>query len=159
WMMHSGIIAAIAVMLARYAGYFVPLSEHGIRWVAIAVIATLSLINCLGVKPGSTLQLILTSAKVAAVTLMVVILLGMGGLAHRALLSPSSAGAISANNYGLAVAAGLFAYGGWHMVTYAAGETRNADLVIPRALVIGIAVVTAIYMLVNAAYIYVLPLS
>jgi APA family basic amino acid/polyamine antiporter len=45
------------------------------------------------------------------------------------------------------------------MVTYAAGETRNAELVIPRALVIGTAVVTAIYMLVNAAYIYVLPVS
>lgn len=159
WVMHSGIVAAIAVVLARYAGYFLPLSEYGIRWFAIAVIAALSLVNCLGVKPGSTLQLILTSVKLAAVTLMVVILLGRGGPAHRALLSASPASAISIRNYGLAVAAGLFAYGGWHMVTYAAGETRNAEQVIPRALVIGMAVVTAIYMLVNAAYTYVLPLS
>lgn len=159
WVMHSGIVAAIAVMLARYVAYFVPLSENGIRVVAIVVIAALSAVNCLGVKAGSTLQLILTSAKVAAVSLMVVLLFGLGGPAHQALLSPYESSATSLAAYGLAIGAGLFAYGGWHMVTYAAGETRDPARTIPRALVIGMVVVTAIYMLVNAAYIYVLPLS
>jgi APA family basic amino acid/polyamine antiporter len=66
---------------------------------------------------------------------------------------------ISFSAYGLAIAAGLFAFGGWHMVTYAAGETRDPERTIPRALVLGTLVVTACYILLNAAYLYVLPLS
>src|SRR5215475_14722735 len=50
WSVHSGIIAAIAVVLARYVAYFVPIGENGIRGVAIVSILVLSLINYLGVK-------------------------------------------------------------------------------------------------------------
>jgi APA family basic amino acid/polyamine antiporter len=53
----------------------------------------------------------------------------------------------------------LFAYGGWHMVTYAAGETRDAERTIPRALMIGVFVVTACYLALNAAYVHVLPIE
>jgi basic amino acid/polyamine antiporter, APA family len=158
WVMHSGIIAAIAVMMARYAGYFVPLSENGIRAVAMAGIVLLSLVNYLGVKPGSTLQLIVTSAKLAAIALMLGLLFGFGGAAHRALPPAVAAPSIPLSAYGLAIAGGLFAFGGWHMVSYAAGETLDADRTIPRALLAGTLVVTAVYMLMNAAYLYVLPL-
>jgi APA family basic amino acid/polyamine antiporter len=65
----------------------------------------------------------------------------------------------SANGFVLAVAAGLFAYGGWHMVTYTAGETIDAARVIPRALLIGTLVVTACYAGLNAIYLKVLPLE
>ena len=57
WSIHSGIIAAIAVILARYVGYFAPLGETSIRAVAMGVILALSAINYLGVRPGSVLQL------------------------------------------------------------------------------------------------------
>jgi APA family basic amino acid/polyamine antiporter len=62
-------------------------------------------------------------------------------------------------SFGLAVAAGLFAFGGWHMSTYAAGETRDPERTIPRALILGVLTVTACYMLLNAAYLYVMPRS
>jgi len=160
WSVHSGIIAAIAVILGRYAGYFVPLGENGVRGVAIAAILVLSLINYLGVKPGSTVQVVLTAVKLAAIVVLVVLLFGFGGPAHRARPEASApAQPISPADYGLAVAAGLFAFGGWHMVSYAAGETRNPERVIPRALLAGTLTVTAAYMLLNAAYLYVLPLS
>src|SRR5215813_1887395 len=74
WVMHSGIVAAIAVITARYAGFFVPLTGNGLRAVAMGVILALSVVNCLGVKPGSALQLVLTSAKLVAVALMLVLL-------------------------------------------------------------------------------------
>src|SRR5438034_11484773 len=67
WSMHSGIIAAIAVVFARYVGYFVPLGDTGIRLVAIGAILVLSGINYLGVKQGSTLQTIFTLGKVFAI--------------------------------------------------------------------------------------------
>ena len=170
WSMHSGIIAAIAVVLARYVGYFVPLSEWGTRGVAMAAIVLLSAVNYLGVKPGSTLQVALTAVKVAAVVVLVVLLFWFGGPVHQSVgqqsavqpasaVAPASAPAISLSTYALAIGAGLFAFGGWHMVTYAAGETRDPQRTLPRALVVGTAVVTVCYVLLNSAYLYVMPLS
>src|SRR6266550_7442618 len=83
WSMHSGIIAAIAVVFARYVGYFVPLGDTGIRLVAIGAILVLSGINYLGVKQGSTLQTIFTLGKVIAIVsiLVLVVVLGSAGMA------------------------------------------------------------------------------
>lgn len=160
WSIHSGIIAAIAVILARYLAYFVPLGETSVRACAIAAILLLSGINCLGVKLGSTVQLLLTVAKLAATGLVVVLLCWFGGTAHRALPAQNApVAAVALSSYGLAVAAGLFAFGGWHMVTYAAGETSNPERTIPRALLTGTLIVTVCYMLLNAGYLYVLPLG
>lgn len=160
WSMHSGIIAAIAVILARYVAYFVPLGEGAIRALAIGAILLLSGINYLGVKPGSAVQLALTGAKLAAILLMGFLFFWFGGQAHRALPADSPAAErVSLGAYGLAVAAGLFAFGGWHMVTYAAGETRSPERTIPRALLAGTLIVTACYLLLNAGYHYVLPLG
>jgi basic amino acid/polyamine antiporter, APA family len=159
WTMHSGIIAAIAVMLARYVAYFVPLGEIGIRVVAAAAVLLLSAINYLGVKPGSIVQLVLTVIKLSALAGMVVLLFAFGGRAHHALPPViHDDKTISLSAYGLAIAAGLFAYGGWHMVTYAAGETHSPERTIPRALLGGTLTVTAAFMAANGAYLYVLPL-
>jgi APA family basic amino acid/polyamine antiporter len=159
WSVHSGIIAAIAVVLARYVAYFVPLSEPATRLLAIAAILLLSAINYLGVKLGGAVQLALTIAKVAAVVLLVVLLFWFGGGAHRSLPVEVSTHEFSLIAFGLAVAAGLFSFGGWHMVTYAAGETHDPERTLPRALLAGTLIVTFCYMLLNAAYHYVLPLS
>src|SRR5881397_2490571 len=67
WSMHSGIIAAIAMVFARYVAYFAPLGEWGVRVVAIAAIAGLSAVNYLSVALGSGLQTTLTIVKVLAV--------------------------------------------------------------------------------------------
>jgi len=162
WSMHSGIIAAIAVIMARYAGYFVPLSETRIRVVAMAAVLGLSFVNYLGVKASGTLQVTLTAAKVAAIAAMVVLLFAFGAPAHSAGGTQADAvldANVSLANAGLAIAAGLFAFGGWHMVTYSAGETRVPERTLPRALLIGTLIVTACYMLLNAAYQYVLTPS
>lgn len=157
WSMHSGIIAAIAVIMARYAGYFVPLSETDIRIVAIAAVVLLSFVNFLGVKPGGTVQVVLTVAKVAAIGALAVLLFMFGAPAHREVASQSPlTPAVALRNIGLAIAAGLFAFGGWHMATYTAGETRSPERTLPRALIIGTLIVTACYMLLNAAYQFVL---
>jgi basic amino acid/polyamine antiporter, APA family len=160
WSMHSGIIAAIAVVLARYVAFFVPLGEWGIRCVAIAAVLMLSFVNYLGIKPGSLVQVTLTAVKLGALMVLVIILFAFGGPAHREIIAQAEApGAFSNSAFLLAVGAGLFAYGGWHMVTYAAGETRDAKSTLPRALMAGTAMVTACYILVNGGYIYVLSLT
>jgi APA family basic amino acid/polyamine antiporter len=159
WSMHSGILAAIAVVLGRYAGYFIRLNEWGTRAVAIAAVLLLSLVNYLGVKPGSALQVALTAAKVVAIVGLAIALFLFGGPAHRAVAEQAAVSRAGIGNYLLAIGAGLFAYGGWHMVTYAAGETRDARRTVPRALVAGTAAVTACYMLANGAYLYVMPVN
>lgn len=158
WTMHSGIIAATTVVFARYAGYFTRLDDTGVRWVAIGAILVLSAINYVGVRQGSAVQAALTAAKVAAVALILVLAFALGS---GAALTQRAAPAIlpSIRSFSLALGAGLFAFGGWHMVTYAAGETKDARKTIPRALLIGTLTVTACYLGLNAAYLYVLPLN
>ena len=64
WSMHTGIIAAIAMVCARYIGFFVPLGDTGVRLVAIGVILALSAINYVGVRHGTALQTAFTVVKV-----------------------------------------------------------------------------------------------
>jgi APA family basic amino acid/polyamine antiporter len=162
WTMHSGIIAAIAMGFARYLGQLVPLNDVGTRVAAIAVIALLSAVNMLGVRQGSLLQTIFTAAKLLAIVAILAVgfLLG-GGDPSAALRSEplTQLGGVSLHHFGLAMVAGLFAFGGWHMVTYSAGETVNPQRTIPRALVIGTLLVTACYIALNAVYLFVLPLD
>ncbi len=159
WTMHSGILAAIATVFARYAGVFVPLNDVTTRAVAIAAIIVLSAINFLGVKFGSRVQAGFTLVKVIAV----VTIIAIGFLFY-----PGAAPAIEPQvveqpvglaNFFLAVGAGLFAYGGWHMVTYTAEETLNPTRTIPRSLMIGVAVVTLCYIGLNLVYTLNLPMQ
>ena len=154
WSMHSGIIAAIAVVFGRYVTALVPMGTAGVQVAAIAAILVLTAINCLGVRPGSAVQTGLTVLKVVAVLALLTLLLG----SSRARIP--AAGEVPAFNAFLrAVGAGLFAFGGWHMVTYAADETRDPSRTIPRALMLGTAVVVAAYLGLSAAYLMVLPLD
>jgi APA family basic amino acid/polyamine antiporter len=159
WSMHSGIIAALAVIFARYAGYFVPLSPAGTRVVALSAILALSAINYAGVRYGSRLQTAFTIGKVAAVALMVAVAFVVGARLPAHFVPSASGAGVSVRGLASAVVAALFAFGGWHMVTYAAGETVAPSRTIPRALIIGTAIVTACYLALNAAYLFVLPLD
>jgi APA family basic amino acid/polyamine antiporter len=157
WSMHSGIIAAIAVIFARYLAYFVPLSPAGQRGAAIAAILALSAINYVGVRPGSRLQAAFTFGKLLAILSMVALGFLLGS--HLPHFVGGSTTPDLLRQFPRAVAAGLFAFGGWHMVTYVAGETVEARRTIPAALMIGTGIVTACYVALNAAYLYVLPLE
>jgi basic amino acid/polyamine antiporter, APA family len=154
WSMHSGIIAAIAMVFGRYFATIVPLGDWGIRLVAVAGILVLSVINYFGVRPGSAVQTTLTILKIAAIGILLMLLFGAGSPAM-----PASQGAIEPRAFLRALVAGLFAFGGWHMVTYAAEETRSPERTIPCALMIGTATVVVIYLALNSAYLLVLPLS
>ena len=160
WTMHSGIIAAIATVFARYLGQFIELGETGTRAAAVGAIVALSAVNYVGVRHGSALQTFFTAIKVGAVVLIVVL-----GVVFVARHEPAAAGTAAPDptfgfgSFVSALIAGLFAYGGWHMVTYAADETRDPTRTIPRALMIGMLVVTVAYIAINAAYLAVLPLA
>jgi amino acid transporter len=157
WTMHTGIIAVIATVFARYATFFFPTGDFGARAIAVAAVVALTAINYVGVKQGSVVQTTLTLLKVAAIVLIIAVAFALG---PRVPVAPGQAAtasaALSLSSFPPAIVAGLFAFGGWHMVTYAAEETRAPERTIPRALVAGVLLVTACYIALNAAYFHVL---
>jgi len=156
WSMHSGIIAASAVIFGRYVDYFVPLGDTGIRAVAIAAIMVISAVNYFGVRQGGALQAAVTGAKLLAIAVLLALFLFSPG-GHPASAATDATDLPGLRSFVLALSAGLFTYGGWHMVTYSAGETRDPERTIPRALMIGTLLVTVCYFALNAAYMSVLP--
>jgi basic amino acid/polyamine antiporter, APA family len=157
--MHSGIIAAVATVFARYLGYFVPLSPAGSKAVAVGVILLLSAINLIGVRQASRVQTVFTAAKMLAIVLIVVMGFLLGGRVSEHFVGSATATGESLGGFLRAMVAGLFTYGGWHMVTYSSEETVDPRRTIPRALLIGTIVVTLAYMAMNAVYLYVMPLD
>jgi APA family basic amino acid/polyamine antiporter len=151
----------MATVFARYTGYFVPLGDRGTRAVAVAVILAISALNYAGVRRGSTVQTVFTFGKLIAVAIVVVVgfAVGAGLPVHFQQGAAEAHAAVSPHNFLLAVIAGLFAFGGWHVVTYTAEETIDPGRTIPRALAIGIVIVTTCYIALNTVYFYILPLD
>jgi APA family basic amino acid/polyamine antiporter len=156
------------MVFARYAGVFVPLDDGGMRAVAVAAILVNSAINYTGVKRSSALQTSITVTKVLAVALIVVVGFALGSqlpphgppsMNDSAWRLARSAMPFAISEFLLAVVAGLFAFGGWHVVTYTAEETVTPERTIPRALGIAIAIVTAAYVALNGVYFYILPID
>ncbi|MFC1783922.1 APC family permease [Planctomycetota bacterium] len=161
WSMHSGIIAALAFIFGRYTCYFLDTENtYVIKSIAISVIIVLSGINYLGVKQGSTLQTLFTAGKIIAILFIIVLGFSLGAKVpeHFDAIGLEDK-TVTLKGFFLAWAAGLFAYGGWHMVTYNSEETINPRKTIPRALILGTLIVTACYIAMNAVYMYVLPLD
>jgi basic amino acid/polyamine antiporter, APA family len=157
WSVHTGIAAAIATVFARYTAFFIPMGDTALRGIAVAAILVLSAINYVGVAFGSRVQTAITAVKVAAVVGIIV----AGLVIEPSAVAPSTAvsSVFSIGDFLLAVGAGLFAFGGWHMVTYTAEETKDPERTIPRSLVLGTLIVTACYVGLNAIYLSVLPID
>jgi len=146
-------ISAVAVGFATYLGYFVPLSTLGINSVAIISIVALTMINCLGVKSGAIVQNVLTLIKIGTLAIVAVLGIFYGSISN---FASGSLGEIPLENmagpFGLALVAVLWAYDGWIQTTFVAGEIKEPQKNIPRALIISTVLVIVIYVTVNLAY-------
>lgn len=147
-------------------GTFYPLDNLGVKLVTIAAIGTLTLVNFRGVHLGGGVQVVLTTLKVAAI--LVLVALGLAALAQGlGLPHGNTSGSLAApqsswellSAFAAALAGAFWAYDGWNNVTYVAGEIRSAERTLPRALVVGMLAVTAIYLLVNVSYVSALPIE
>ena len=154
--MATGAIAAVAVTFARYLAVLLALPDAAILPVAIAAITILSTVNYVGVKPGAVTQNIFTLLKLAALALLI----GAGLILKMPLHAVSSSAVAAPPHLVLAVGAALvpvmFAIGGWQQSNFIAEEMIDAERNLPRALVIGVTVVVAVYLLANVTYLRVL---
>ena len=148
----TGAIAAVAVTFAGYLGALLALPQAWTQPVAIAAIVLLSTINYVGVKPGAVTQNVFTLLKLAALAGLI----GAGLLLLGHPVPGTSAAPQAPSNVVLAVGASLvpvlFAYGGWQQSNFIAEEMIDAERNLPRALVIGVTIVVAVYVLANITY-------
>jgi len=145
----TGGMAAVAVTFARY---FLEITHLAISDVAVsaAALALLTIINCFGVRAGSNLQGALMILKIAAIAALVAagFLIARPAVAPSTLLDrPMSMDLIVA--FGAAMTPVLFAYGGWQTTSFVAGEMRDSRRDLPRALVVGVVGVIALYVAVT----------
>lgn len=148
----SGATAAVSTAFGIYLGQLVNLSALQVKLAAIGVIAVLTVVNCLGVKFGKRIQNVFATCKLAGIGLMSVLLFSRANLMQmRESLFPSEAHT-TITGFGVAVVAALWAYYGWHETSYNAGEFRNPQRDLPKAMVFGTLIVSATYLLANIAY-------
>jgi APA family basic amino acid/polyamine antiporter len=146
----SGAIAAIAV---TFADYTLALTGWPRRFglpVAVAAIVLVSGVNYLGVRPAAVVQNVLTLLKLLALATLVAVSLG-AALPHEAVPSRGAPAAL-----GGALVPVLFTYGGWQQTNFVAEEMVHPERDLPRALLLGVAIVVATYLLANLAYLQVL---
>lgn len=160
--MDPGITAALAVGLASYVGYLAPLSPNGMKAVAIGAILAVTAVNVVGVRFGARLMQWLTAFKLGALALMAVLAfsLGAGSWSHFVPLVAQRPGSVALPGaLAPALVGAFFAFGGWWEIGKLAGEARDPARTVPRALVYGVAIVTVIYIVTSAVFVYLVPLE
>jgi amino acid transporter len=134
-----------------------PANAGLVHYVAAAAIALTAALNYYGVRWSALVLNLTTAAKYGALLLLVVLafFVGRGDVAHFGV----PAGPLTPGLFGLALVSVLWAYDGWGDLSFVGGEVKDPERNLPRALVVGTAAIIAIYLLVNAAYLYLLPLD
>jgi APA family basic amino acid/polyamine antiporter len=148
----TGAIAAVAVTFATYAASLLNMGPAARVPLAVGAIVLLSTVNYFGVKPGAVTQNVLTLLKLAALAVLIV----AGLLLPHPALSAGWTAPLATGNEVLAVGAALvpvlFAVGGWQQTNFIAEELIDAERNLPRALIGGVTIVVAVYLLANLAY-------
>jgi len=160
-LIESGAVAAVAITFATYALRLVGRTDVAPVPLAVAAILLLSVVNYLGVKPGSRLLNVLVVLKVAA--LAVLIAAGAFGPAYEGWWSVGRQAAAASTSstiaFGAALVPILFAYGGWQNANYVAEEIENPRRNLPISLLAGTLTVVVVYALVNVVYLRALGLE
>src|ERR1700735_1578322 len=152
-LIHSGSIATLAVAFRIYLAQLFPLSAFQQRAAGMICILALTAVNCFGVRSGKGVQNLLTLAKFGGLAVMIGILFleGHSRLMAAAFL-PASPLKLQPAHFGIALVAVLWAYEGWHVVSFTAGEFKDAQRDFSRGLFYGTLLVVVTYISTNIAY-------
>lgn len=182
---NTAAVAAISFVCAEYANYFLnlprfdpatelsviwhipfigdlyPLQNFGVKSLAVFLVLLFTLINHISVKGGNIFQVISTVLKVAVVAALVfgIFFSGHGSLKHFTEAEAPAQGLGLLSGIVAAMTGAFYAYDGWINVTFVAGEIQQPQKNIPRSLILGVLICIAIYVLVNQAYLYALPVE
>lgn len=142
---------------------FTPFANLGVKCVTIGLLMTLTAINYVGVRWGGLVLQVLASSVIICIIAIILLCLSLGGGSADNLNTAAAVPVEKASGLGFvgaffsAMMAAFWAYEGWNTVGFLGGEIKNPYKNIPRALTYGTLFVIALYMLVNFAYVFVLP--
>jgi APA family basic amino acid/polyamine antiporter len=156
---NCGGIAAVGVTFAGYFCRLVSLPDAFIRPVAVAALVLLHGINWFGIRPGALTTNIFTVLRLAA--LGALIATGLAAVSRAGTEAAAASGSPASTELTLGVLGAalipvLFTYGGWQHSNHVAGEIRDPERNLPRALLLGVTAVVLVYMLANVAYLHAL---
>ncbi len=151
-------LGAIATIFAEYLGHFVPLDPMEVRWVAAGAVISVGLLNYLGVNRAAVLMNLSTVAKYTALAALVLLAftVGKGNPSH---FSPVWGSGLNLSLLATALIAIMWTYDGWADLSFMGGEVKDPGRTLPRALILGTFGILVIYLLLNVAYIYLVPLN
>jgi len=162
WIVRPGNVGMMAFVLARFANELLKGSpadtgDTGFNFVlyAAGTIVAITFLNVLGVRTGKTTQNVLTAVKIAGLLAVC----GVGFTATATAVAPEASSTSSAPEIRLALIFVLFTYGGWNSVSYVAAEVQRPERNILWSLALGLALITAVYVLVNLAFVHALGLA
>lgn len=156
---NSGSLAALSLAFAYYVAFLFPMSGTGQLLVAIAALVSATVVNIFRVglveKFGNTFTLL----KLAGILAIVAVGVAMGTGDVNWGAEAARPRPITTGGFGLALVGVFFSYGGWHHASYLSGEARDAQRTVPLAMVLGAAIVTAMYVSINIAFLRLLPVE
>jgi APA family basic amino acid/polyamine antiporter len=142
---------------------FTPFANMGVKMVTIGLLLTLTAINYVGVRWGGLVLKILASSVIVCIVAIILLCMSMGGgewahLQHSVPVAPEKASGVGfIGAFFAAMMAAFWSYEGWNTIGFMGGEIKDPYRNIPRALTWGTLFVILLYMLINFAYLYVLP--
>jgi APA family basic amino acid/polyamine antiporter len=166
WLSSCGTLAAVAIVIGEYSGKLITNLAGAEKTIAVAIIVGFGILQWRGVRWGSRAQLITAAMKTAAFVILVIACFVLGGNAHRASLAAESvmkltlpSGWLLAVALMLGLQAVFYTIDGWDGVIYFGEEVRDPGKDVPRAIFGSVFSIMGIYLLLNAAVLYVLPMS
>jgi basic amino acid/polyamine antiporter, APA family len=160
--MDPGITAALAAGLASYVGYALGISGVWLKLIAIGSVLAIAAVNIAGLRLGSGLMQGLTVLKLGALALIAVLAFALhaGSWANFIPFVAQHAGSDPLPGaFAPALVGAFFAFGGWWEISKLAGEARDPARTLPLALALGVAIVTVIYIVTSAVFLYLVPLE
>ena len=156
----TGAIAAVAVTFANYFTKLLGIPPELVKPIALGSIALLSVVNILGVKPGAATQNVFTLLKLAALGALLIAAVVISPAATMTLPPPIASVPLPNPTtfreiflvLSTALVPVLFSYGGWQQTNFVAEEMKDPERTLPRALVLGVLIVVAVYLGANMAY-------
>jgi APA family basic amino acid/polyamine antiporter len=160
--MYPGVVAALAVGATPYVAQLLPADFKGLAAIPAVLICFFGVINLIGTRLGATVMSLVNGLKLAILFALVGWAV-VSGHAHGANLIPFTVRRPGSDPLFPAIAGGVmsafFSFGGWWEVGKIAGEVRNPKRTLPLAFVGGVSLVTAIYLLISATFLAVLPID
>jgi basic amino acid/polyamine antiporter, APA family len=157
---NGGAMAFLAELSAEYLTAFDFFNQFSKEWLAVSLIVFLTVINIFGVNILQLFASVFSGLKIFAIAS--IIILGIWYVQTNDVQTFEFTFANAPENYWSVIFVGLtgvfFSIGGWHHASYVSGEAINAERTVPRAMVLGVFIVTILYVLINYVYMLLLPL-